>query len=451
MVTEPAFDVDVPLLQRTLTEERARKRELLLSLTSDEDKLFCSEDELVDKVRATLASAPKFQKFLERCEVEVPMKRSPTDPNRMIPALAKTDEGFIALTEHDDPLIAVAARARLDVKSTLLETRIEKLLSAVSVCPGNKLPIPLKYYGAHTGRWSGEQYNPQNLPRVDKDRPKTSDALRYSLKAPPGYVVMVADQSGIELRVNHTLWRVPMSMRLYREDPKADLYVAFAARQYGIPPEQVDKPKRQLAKVAQLGLGFGAGAPTFRRVAKIMGKLTLTEQEAYEVVQGWRATYPEIVKGWYACNKALDYIIRGQEIVVDPGELVRTTKDGLLLPSGRVICYPHLKMVHLAGENAYRYGLNQHATYIYGGKVVENIVQALARDVLADVALTFFMQCGYRPNLMVHDELVYIVPEEYAQEMLDDLQRIMRTPPKWWPDLVVWSEGSVGETYGAAK
>lgn len=452
MVTEPMFDVDVPLLERTLADERARKHELLLSLTSDEDKLFSTDEELAEKVKSTLASAAKFKTFLERCEIEVPMKKSPSDPNKLIPALAKTDDGFIALMEHPDPLISLAARARMDVKSTLLETRIEKLLSAVAVCPGAKLPIPLKYYGAHTGRWSGEQYNPQNLPRVDKDRPKASDALRYALKAPPGYAVMVADQSGIELRVNHHLWRVPSSMSLYRADPKADLYVAFAAQQYGISPEQVDKLKRQLAKVAQLGLGFGAGAPTFRKVAKLMsgGKLDLTEQEAYEVVSGWRNAYPEIVKGWYACGNALDFIIAGREIYIDPGELVYTTKEGMVLPSGRVIHYPQLRRLN-DGERTYTYGLGQHATYVYGGKVVENIVQALARDCLSDVALSFFLKWGYRPSLMVHDELVYLVPEDDAQDMLDDLQSIMRTPPKWWPDLVVWSEGSVGLTYGAAK
>lgn len=83
--------------------------------------------------------------------------------------------------------------------------------------------------------------------------------------------------------------------------------------------------------------------------------------------------------------------------------------------------------------------------------MVHNCVQALARDVIADNAVNFYKSTRLRPALMVHDELVYVVPEKDAQPMLDELQRIMRTPPKWWPELVVWSEGDIANTYGAAK
>lgn len=100
------------------------------------------------------------------------MKMSPTNPDKQVPALAKTDEAFLKLQEHSNPIVAAAARARLEVKSTLLETRLEAFIRAADAC-GGMLPVPLKYAGADTtGRWSGEQYNMQNLPRIGP-KPKT--------------------------------------------------------------------------------------------------------------------------------------------------------------------------------------------------------------------------------------------------------------------------------------
>jgi hypothetical protein len=102
-----------------------------------------------ETVRTELASAAKFGALLEKLGVEIPMKVSPTNPAKMTPALAKTDEAFIALQTHKNPLIAAAAMARLEVKSTLLETRLEAFIKAANVCDG-KIPVPLKYAGADT-------------------------------------------------------------------------------------------------------------------------------------------------------------------------------------------------------------------------------------------------------------------------------------------------------------
>ncbi|MGB4467537.1 MAG: DNA polymerase [Azovibrio sp.] len=246
-LVEPQFEIDRDLLVSTLANERGRKFGVLLDLSQ---KLgldtFASEEEAVANVTKTLGSAAKFGQLLNTLGVEVPMKTSPTT-GKPAPALAKTDEAFIALQDHDDPMVAMAAAARLGVKSTLLESRIEAFLAA-SDAVGGKLPVPLKYYGADTtGRWSGWAYNPQNLPRVSG---KPSDALRNSLKAPSGMKVIVADLSGIELRVNHFLWKVPSSMALYNADPeKADLYKDFASTLYGIDFSEVSKEQRQIGKV----------------------------------------------------------------------------------------------------------------------------------------------------------------------------------------------------------
>lgn len=461
MLVEPKFELDAALLDTALSVERDHKRRAVLTvarhlkrsgLASDELESCTTLEDLEEAVRKDLASAPRFAKLLETLGVEVPMKPSPTDPSKEVPALAKTDEAFRALQEHENETVAAAARARLAVKSTLLETRIQAFMEAASVT-GGKLPAPLHYCGADTtGRWSGWGYNLQNLPRITPGKPKTSDALRKSMRAPKGHKIVVADLSGIEMRVNHFLWRVPSSTELYQRDRKADLYRAFAAARYGIKPEDVSKEQRQLAKVAQLGLGFGAGWRTFQKVAKLMGGLELSDDEVEAVTTAWRTEYAEIVEGWRKCHAALQYIYDGEEVPIDPRGLCVTTGEGIRLPSGRLIRYPALRVEQSDdGKTEWWYGEGRHKARIYAGKVDENVVQALARDIIADNAVEFFRASGLRPSLMVHDELVYIVPQGDAEAALETLQSIMRTPPKWWPDLITDSEGDIADTYGDAK
>ena len=459
MLVEPKFELDYAMVNKALEDVKAEKASALNDLYNQLFEhtervariLEGNHPEPEEYVRMTLASATKFGELLRLRGVEVPMKQSPTNPAKMTPALAKTDDAFIALQDHEDPIVAAAARVRLEVKSTLLETRLQAFIKAADAC-GGRLPVPLKYAGADTtGRWSGEQYNMQNLPRINPKSPKPSDALRNSLRAPKGHKVVVADLSGIELRVNHFLWKVKQSMDLYNNDVEADLYKSFAAARYGIDESEVTKDQRQLAKIAQLGLGFGAGAPTFRKVAKLMGGLELSEAESLEVVTAWRDTYHDIVKGWKSFQNSLPNIQQGIETAIDPWGLCVTEKNAVRLPSGRKIHYPSLTKESDNGKTEWWYGNGRSRARIYAGKGVENLVQALARDVIAEHALTMFKRTGYRPSLAVHDELVYIVPETVAQDVLDELQGIMRKGVSWWPELITWSEGDVGDTYGEVK
>lgn len=216
----------------------------------------------------------------------------------------------------------------------------------------------------------------------------------------------------------------------------------------------------------QLGLGFGSGSATFQRIAKIMGGVDIpldgtqrkgAELTCEDIVASWRTAYANIVEGWKTCGKALRWIADGHSYEVDPWGLVSTCKEGFLLPSGRLIRYPDLRQ----GEDgswpdgrprtSWFYANGRHKARITGPKADENIVQALARDSVFDCALEYFKRTGLRPALRVHDELVYVVDEGPAEELLAELQRVMRTPPKWWPELVVWSEGDAADTYGAAK
>lgn len=459
-LVEPQFWVDTVLLQETLDTEQARKRESLIALATklDNNPDHTTEADIEEAVRTQLASAAKFAKFLRSRDVEPPMKPSPTNPNKTTYALSKTDEAFLALRDHEDELVAAAARMRLDVKSTLLETRIQSFLDAASAT-GGKLPVPLKYYGADTtGRWSGWAYNPQNLPRVPRDKEgniidKPSNALRLCMRAPKGYKVVVADLSGIELRVNHFLWKVPSSMALFQNDPeKADLYKDFASRLYGVPIDQVTKAQRQVGKVAHLGLGFGAGAHTFQKVAKLMGGVNLSFEESQDVVTKWRDAYPEIIQGWKTCHGALAVISVGANgYALDPWGLCVPVADGIKTPRG-MIRYPNLRQeIGDDGKSEWVYGGGNKKARIYAGKIDENIVQHLARCIIADNALSVKKDTGYNPALMVHDELVYICPNSEAENLLNIVQSVMRTPPIWWPQLITWSEGGIAGTYGASK
>jgi len=174
---------------------------------------------------------------------------------------------------------------------------------------------------------------------------------------------------------------------------------------------------------------------------------------AQEAVDDWRMRYSRIVRGWRTCHDRLRAIEAGQALAIDPWGLTHTCKEGVRLPDGRVIRYPDLRQEADAttGAEEWVYAQGRHKARIYAGKITENCVQALARSTIADSTLKFFRQTGLRPVVRPYDELVYIVDEERAEALLHALQTIMRTPPKWWPQLVVWSEGGIGETYGAAK
>lgn len=456
MLSEPKFKLNTAILAEALRRERINKarslRRLgeLLNIEGDDAQVEAD-------VRSVVMSAAKFGGILESRGVPVPMKQSPKDEEKMIPALAKTDQAFTDLLEHDDPIVRVAAETRLGAKSTLLETRIVAFQTA-GAATGGALPIPVRIYGAHTNRDSGEQYNPQNLPGIQwRDDgtmvPKLTNALRLSMEAPPGYSVIVADQSGIELRVNHTLWKVESTMELFAKDPKADLYKSYAAERAGITMEEVTGLQRKMAKFAQLGLGFGAGRGAYRDLVRRMGGITLSDDQSNAEVVDWRGFYHRIVNGWEICSDALNYIAAGDRVTVDPWGLVTTEKDALVFPSGRRIRYPDLRREKdkKTGKTNWVYAHGRHQRKTYGAKLDENIVQALACDSIMDASVEFYRSSKYRPALRVHDELVYVVPTSEAEALLAELQSILRTPPKWWPALVVWSEGAAASSYGHAK
>lgn len=449
MICYPQLHCDTALLNTTLAKASAEKEAQLTAVAVMMDVLDAEE------AAKELGSSAKFAAVLRSLGVEPPLKISKTTGKETF-AFAKTDDAMQALLEHDDERVQMVAAARLGTKSTLLETRLAKMARNATLM-GGRMPIPLGYHSATTGRWGGRVWNPQNLPRISRNKdgsivPKLTNALRQSLVAPPGHKVVVSDLSGIELRVNHYLWGVQSTQDLYDADPEADLYKEFAAALFGVPKDQVTKEQRQLAKVAQLGLGFGAGAPTFRKVAKLMGGIDLDEAEALRVTTAWRMKYIDIVRGWKQCQTLVSAMWSGATFSPDPRGLVVSEHGAVRLPSGRRLYYPNLTQV--AGENGrtqFVYGPPGKPSKVYSGLMDENLVQAIARDVIAEQAVHVHNTTGRLPAHMVHDELVYVVPDAEATDFLNYLNGVMRTSPSWLPGIVLWSEGDIALSYGDAK
>lgn len=452
-MTDPKIMLDTGMLTTALAQEREQKREILLGLAElFSPQVFAgvegdtvTEDYVIERVRQVLASAPMFCQVLEEQGVPVPMKPSPSDPTRMIPALAKTDQEFLELQDHPDPVVAAAASARLAVKSTIAETRMQAFLDAAEFTRGH-WPVTIRYCGAVTGRPTGWHYNPLNLPRVNPKHPKITDALRNSLIAPKGCVFVVEDSSNVELRFNHFLWQVPYSTKLWLDQPDADFYRASAALNLHISPEEVTTDQRQASKVENLALQYGMGAAKYVHTAWIMGGLTVDPSDAEDRVRRYRQMHLEIRNGWRSCDTALRWIFEGMERPIDPAGLLWTCTEGIRLPSGRLIRYPALRRE----DDSWVYG-TRGKTYVYGGKTTENCVQAACRDIVYHVAYNVFVRTGYRPSLEVYDELVYIIPESEAEDFHKILREEMRRPVSWFPVLPLWSEGGLAYRYGEAK
>ena len=245
MYTDPELRLDNGMLYAHLQDVRDQKDKLL-------------EECGVDK--KDLMSNPKFAAVLESLGVEPPMKLNIKGKETY--AFAKTDEGFKALAEHDDPRVQALVAARLGTKSTLEETRTERFIE-ISERRGRfaVLPVPLLYYGARTGRWSAtDKINLQNLPRKSK--------LKSAIVAPPGYVIVGADLSAIELRMGLAFAGQLDKMRLLGEG--VDLYKDFASTVYGVSIDDIDEGQRFMGKTAQLSLIYGTGNVKLRNQVKLM-------------------------------------------------------------------------------------------------------------------------------------------------------------------------------------
>lgn len=418
----PRLELDVLLLEEHIYGVKAEKERLLATTTVD---------------KSELTSNLKFAKLLEGYGVEVPMKLSPTT-NKMTYAFAKTDDGFKELLDHSNLTVRALAAVRLSVKSTLEETRTERFIAIASRM--GKLPIPLKYYGAATGRWAaggGQKVNFQNIPR--------GSALKEVIIAPEGQMIVGADLSNIELRVG--MWVAGEMNALKILGDGGDLYKEFASKAFDVPYEEVTKEQRFIGKTSQLGLIFGVGAAKLRGAVKAGSGMDLGEEESKRIVDLYRATYTGVTTLWKTCTTAIKAIADDSDFTFGTGDLyVVEGKKGIKFPSGMYMQYPELehKVNMETGEQGYKYKMRNGYDRLYGGKLTNNLVQGTARCIMSEAMVR--VNKRYPIVLTIHDALYILAPEAEAQEALDFLIEEMTKVPSWMPGIPLAAEGGYGRS-----
>ena len=440
MFTEPVLYVEQSTLQERLTELQEEKSRLLQGLM---EQLKCATEE---EVREKLSSNKKFAEVITGFGIEVPYKTSVTT-GKQIPALAKKDEGFIALTEHDDPFIQQLCAVRLGTKSTLEEKRIERFMDIGKRNKG-ALPIPLKYYGAHTGRWSGtDKVNFQNLPSRD---PKKK-ALKKAIVPPDGYMVINSDSSQIEARV--LAWLAGQEDVVKQFANGEDVYSIFASNVYGRKITKADPTERFVGKTCILGLGYGTGAMKLQHTLATSQPVSvkLDEEECKRIVGVYRDNNSSIIALWREADRMLENMIDGKikkPIAFGEYECVHYDNDGIILPNGFRIRYPNLRRVTKDDKTQIVYDSRKGEVSIWGGAVVENVVQALARIVVGTQMCE--INNKYRVALTVHDAAVVVADADDVDDAIEFVTSVMSKAPDWAKGLPVACEAKVGATYGDA-
>ncbi len=471
---EPAFQVDRDLLEQHIVDVKAAKAQLIIDAGNVDPKI--------------IMSTKKFQAALEARGVDVEMKISPTT-GKETPCFAKTDEFMEILQDHQDPAVAAMAAARIGLKSTLEETRSEKLFSIANLDWSNWarhvglpestcfMPIPLRYGGAHTHRLSGEwSMNMQNMPTVRGSKGKSK--LRQSLVVGDDEVVVTCDLAQIEARISAWICGCKTLQDEFEIDPvtgkNKDPYSKLATEIFGYP---VDRKLKDAAgnvvfpiegfigKTGILGLGYGAGKDKFdTMVVQSARKDGLDISKIYNralgdrAVDSYRRRYHEIPRGWRILDQLINTAFLSGSSSAKFGPCT-ISYGNILLPSGLSLRYADPKQV--MGEDGrmrttYRYGKFWHD--IYGAKLLENIVQALARIVVMNAALrirsrglTTARPSDYRFRLQAHDELVFIVKKINLDAAKAIILEEMRRRPSWAPTAPIDAELGIGASYGEAK
>ena len=422
MFIDPILGLDTELLKKHLTEVREYKASLLDAAGVDKDDLM---------------SNPKFAKLLESLDVEPPTKISPTTGKKTF-AFSKSDKGFVSLGEHFDPEVQKLFEARLANKSTLEETRTQRF---IDIANRGKLPVPVRYYAAHTGRWGGDdKINLQNLP----SRGASGNTLKRSILAPDGHSLIDADSSQIEARV--LAWFAEQDDLTASFTNGEDVYKKMAARIYEVEESSVSKEQRFVGKTTILGAGYGMGAVRFKEQLKNFST-DIDLDEARRIIKVYRDTNDQIDKLWRAAQDILMKIHNGDKGALGINGLVCIVdREYLSLPSGLRLHYDDLTSTTTDMGVEYDYKTRRGRTRIYGGKVIENVCQALARCVIGEQMLEVAKR--YKVVLTVHDSIACCVPDDEVDEARNYIESCMRMVPKWAPGLPLDCESGVGKSYG---
>jgi DNA polymerase len=421
MFTEPTLVLDKTVLTDHLADVQAKKEALMSKLNYD---------------KADLMSNPKLADLLEFHGVVVPMKVSPANGKQTY-AFAKSDEAFKELLEHENIQVQAIVAARLGVKSTLEETRTERF---INVADRGTLPIPLRYYAAHTGRWGGDdKVNMQNLPR--------KSPLKKAIRAPDGYLLVDCDSSQIEART--LAWLAGQDDLVAAFDAGEDVYKIMASAIYNKPVEDITDPERFVGKTTILGAGYGMGAAKFKAQLKTFG-VDMELSECEYIINVYRETYPMIPRLWKQAGRALNALIAGQTAPFGRDGVLVVDAEGIKLPNGLYIKYPQLRTQAQGDRQEMVYDTKKGRavipTRIYGGKAVENVCQALARIVIGEQML---MVARKLPVVMtVHDAVGALVKIDDADAGRTFVEQCMRIRPKWAQGLPLNCESKIGASYG---
>jgi DNA polymerase len=468
MYTRPQLELDPTMLQDAIDREKIEREQLLQRLNITD---------------ADLSSNPKFAQLLTTLGVAAPTKTSKTTGKQTL-ALAKNDALFQQLLNSPVEEVRLLCEARLKVKSTTERTRATRFYE---ISQRGKLPVPLSYYGAQTGRWTaskGSAINMQNL--------KRGSFLRKAIMAPEGYQLVVGDLSQIEPRVLAWLSDYEDMLDIFRKG--SDPYAAFGAQMFNIPnlTKETHPDLRQSAKSALLGCGYGLGWASFasqlltgflgappvmykRDFARQLGvdkdyvhrfvewydnesKLlgiphTCTVNElldhavaAKRIIDTYRATAYPVVGFWSMCSELLvTSLVEGKEHTY---KCLTFKKGAIELPNGMSLLYPNLRQVKdEEGKTNWVYG--EDATKLYAGKITNNVTQALARIVMTDGMLRVAKK--YPIVGTVHDELIALVPDEEVEHAKTWVLAQMTMEPSYMRGIPLDADGGAHRRYGEAK
>jgi DNA polymerase len=423
MFIEPRLELDKDLLQKHLVQVKTKKEDLLTAAGAEKTELMSNE---------------KFAGMLRLHGVNPPMKVSPAT-GKMAYAFAKSDEEFKALLDHHDLAVQTLVAARLGTKSTLEETRTQRF---IDIAERGALPVPIRYYAAHTGRFGGDdKINLQNLP----SRGSNANMLKKAIVPPPGYTMIDADSAQIEARV--LAWLAGQNDLVEAFAEGKDVYKKMASAIYGKPEFEITKDERFVGKTTILGAGYGMGAAKFQAQLQSMG-VTVTLEEARRIIDIYRRTNDRVSALWRQAQNALVNMSRGDSAPMGRAGVLEVVPEetAIRLPSGLLLRYDDLRFTETEKGIEFHYQTRKGRTRIYGGKVIENVCQAIARCIIAEQMLRIGKR--YKVVLTVHDAIAIVCRDIEVEEAKLYVEESMRWVPAWATGLPLNCEAGAGKSYG---
>lgn len=441
-----------------LLDEHVLSERLAIMVKEKEDKLAylkATYDIGLEELRSRNTFADILGAELAKGGESVPVKFNSTGDTTF--AFAKDDLGMKDLLIHSNQKVRELAQAKLDFSSTLEQARIGRLLMLHKIMDG-KLPVPLVYYGAHTGRFSGDgKINLQNLPRVTYDKAGVlkKGQLRFALRAQPGYSIVAADLSNIEARIVATLSGQLDLVAGFAAG--SDIYSQFASKIYGKVVSKDTHPlERFVGKTCILGLGYGMGPKKFH-LKMLQEGIDMDSKAAMNIVYLYRHTYDRIPRLWTEIEHLAGKHMTNRSAICPWRNGITIAHERIILPNGMPILYPGLCHTTRGLGFRSRYGKSlmdggdpDVTNSVWGGAFTENLAQALAKIILTRAELKL-ARAGLPAVLQVHDELVYHVPTAIVPQVKAAIEKVMTEVVDFMPNLPVAVEINDGPTYGDAK